>query len=403
MNRESYPRRLYIELVFIGFAVVMGMGLATSFLPLLARDIDPTGVLVGFVVSAWFLSRLFVELPAGIISDRIGRRKLLIIGVGLSVVGAFLCSQAKIIYVLILGRAIWGLGAGLFFMNVTALIIDIFESKARGNALGIFNGLEFIGSFIGAPIGAFLAGVVSYSNVFYFTVVLILSSFTVALTSRGLKAVKANPGMQAHLSIRQTFSNLKNWSILLVCVTTFFRMFVMQGIFSTVFELFLNNPPLSFPVAYIGIVLSLRTGGQVVSTMSSGFLADRFGRKRITMAGFLIDAGCLAAFTLISRLEMFVVLGFVEGIGEGLVFTSLIVLLSDIAPQSVRGGALGLYRTFMDLGGFFGPMVLLMVYNLSPHASFIAALGINLANVTLLLFLRMKPSAKEKEAASTKT
>jgi MFS family permease len=45
--------------------------------------LDPSGVFVGFVVSAWFLSRVFIELPAGIISDRIGRRKLLITGVGL--------------------------------------------------------------------------------------------------------------------------------------------------------------------------------------------------------------------------------------------------------------------------------------------------------------------------------
>jgi len=391
-----------MELVFIGFAVVMGMGLATSFLPLLARDIDDTGVLVGFVVSAWFLSRLFVELPAGIISDRIGRRKLLITGVGLSVAGAFLCSQAKIIYVLILGRAIWGLGAGLFFMNVTALIIDIFESKARGNALGIFNGLEFIGSFIGAPLGAFLAGFVSYSNVFYFTVVLILSSFTVALTSKGLRAVKANPGMKAHLSIKQTFSSLRNWGILIVCVTTFFRMFVMQGIFATVFELYLNNN-LSFPVAYIGFILSLRTGGQIIATMSSSMLAEKFGRKRITMAGFLIGAVCFIAFTIVSSLEMLLALGFITGIGEGLAFTSLIVMLSEIAHQSIRGGALGLYRTFMDLGGFLGPMVFMFIYNsLNASFSFYTALAINLFNAVLLIFLRIKPSEKESEATPTK-
>jgi DHA1 family multidrug resistance protein-like MFS transporter len=141
----------------------MGMGLSTSFLPLLASDIDPSGVLVGLVVSAFFFSRVFIEIPAGIISDRIGRRKLLIIGLCLYAIGAFLCAQASVIHILIVGRAIWGLGTASFFMTTTALMIDLFDSRARGTALGIFQGIEFIGNFIGTPIGAFLATVVSYS------------------------------------------------------------------------------------------------------------------------------------------------------------------------------------------------------------------------------------------------
>ena len=115
----------------MGFSIMLGMSLSGSFLPLLAEDLDPSGVLVGLVVSAWFLSRIFIEVPAGIVSDRVGRRKLFIIGVGLSVLGSFLCAQARTIHLLILGRGVWGLGTAFFFMNSTALIIDLFDSKAR--------------------------------------------------------------------------------------------------------------------------------------------------------------------------------------------------------------------------------------------------------------------------------
>ena len=110
---------------------MLGMSLSSSFLPLLANNLDPSGILVGLVVSAWFISRIFMEVPAGIISDRVGRRKLFLIGVGLSVLGSFLCAQARTIYILILGRSVWGFGAALFFMNSTALIIDLFEYRFR--------------------------------------------------------------------------------------------------------------------------------------------------------------------------------------------------------------------------------------------------------------------------------
>ena len=59
MGLRSYPR-LYFEMIIVGFTVIMGMSLGTSFLPILALDLDPSGVLVGLVVSAWFLSRFFI-------------------------------------------------------------------------------------------------------------------------------------------------------------------------------------------------------------------------------------------------------------------------------------------------------------------------------------------------------
>lgn len=61
-------------------------------------------------------------------------------------------------------------------------------------SIGVFYGLEFIGSFLSAPIGAFLAGVVRYSNVFYFTTVLVLSVFTVTLPQKASEKSKQIQG-----------------------------------------------------------------------------------------------------------------------------------------------------------------------------------------------------------------
>ncbi|MFH1179381.1 MAG: MFS transporter, partial [Candidatus Bathyarchaeota archaeon] len=163
--------RVYYELLFVGFSIMTGMSLSSSFLSLLADQLDPSGALVGMVVSAWFLSRIFMELPAGIISDRIGRRKLLVIGLGLAILGPVLCSQATHIYILIIGRSIWGMGTALYFMSNMALLMDILPVETRGSAIGMFQGIENIGSFIGAPVGALLATQFSFTKVFYFTII----------------------------------------------------------------------------------------------------------------------------------------------------------------------------------------------------------------------------------------
>jgi MFS family permease len=161
-------------------------------------------------------------------------------------------------------------------------------------------------------------------------------------------------------------------------------MFIMQGIFSTIFELYLKDE-LLFPLAEIGVIMSLRTGGHVVATISSGYLSNRFGRRNVVMAGFVVDSVCLLSLTVVSGLVPLLMVNFIEGMGEGLVFTSLMVLLSDIVHPSVRGGAIGLYRTFMDMGGFLGPIMFMGVYTgFGSRFAFLLAMCINIVNISLV-------------------
>jgi DHA1 family multidrug resistance protein-like MFS transporter len=400
---RSFPR-VYFELVFVGFIIIMGMGLSSSFLPIFAEELDPSGgILVGLVVSSWFLSRIFVELPGGIISDRIGRRKLLLLGIGLSAVGAAICSQSKSIYMLILGRSVWGLGTSFYFMNNTALIIDLFSPKIRGQALGTFQGVEFIGSFVGAPIGAFLAEFLlargmGYGSVFYFTRVLVLGSLVLALSSRNLKKVDTGRGHGTGAPIGEVLSTLRNLGIAAICIMSLSRMLIMQGIFQTVFELYLKNG-LLYDEIFIGIVISFRTVGHIVAVILAGWLSDRFGRKPILMAGYAIGALSLAAYPFARGFEGFFLVGFLAGFGEGFEFTTLIVLLTDISPPRMRGGAIGLYRTFMSVGGVAGPIVFTSIYDgLGAQSVFFTAVAINVFNAFLLLTIRAdKTRAPEKE------
>jgi MFS family permease len=394
VSLRSYPR-VYYELIFVGFVLIMGMGLSSSFLPILAEELDPSGVLVGLVVSSWFLSRIFIELPGGIISDRVGRRRLLVLGIGLSILGPALCSQARNIYILLIGRTIWGLGTSFYFMNNTALIMDIFSPNIRGRALGTFQGIEFVGSFVGAPIGAFLADFflansMGYTQVFYVTLVLMIASFLIALSSKSLKKVENRGSRTASIPIRQIFGIMGNWSIAAICIMSMSRMLIMQGIFQTVFQLYLNND-LLYTEVYIGFVISLRTAGHILAVILAGMLSDRFGRKPILMAGYVISALTLATYPFIRSLEAFFFVGFFTGVGEGFAFTTLMVLLSDIAPPAIRGGAIGLFRTFMSVGGFLGPIIFASIYDgFGVSYAFLAAVVLNVINLVLLVTIKQE-------------
>jgi MFS family permease len=356
----AYPRIYYIML-FIGFSLVMGMGLASAFLPILALDLDPSGILVGYVMSAWFLARVFIELPSGVISDRIGRRRLFIVGIALAAIGSLVCATASSIYLLIIGRGLWGFGAALFFLNNTAILLDLFKAEIRGRALGTFQGIEFVGSLIGAPIGAFLASVIGYLAVFYVTFAVSCVSLILAFTSKQLKEIEQSTvGSTIEPSIQSSLKSLMDWNILGVCMVCFSRMFIMVGVMATVFPLYLYET-LGFDVNLIGVISAVRTGGFIIATVASGFFSDRWGRKTVILAGLLIEIPCLVIYTLLYSVDLILLLGIIDALGAGLVSATLTVFLSEIVQPQFRGISIGLYRTFMDVGGITGPIIFIAI------------------------------------------
>jgi len=384
MGLKSYPM-IYFELMFTSLTLIMGMSLSSAFLPIFANELDPSGVLVGFVVSAWFFSRIFTELPSGVLADRFGRRKLLMGGLVISAVGAFICSIADFIYPLIIGRAIWGLGTALFFMGNTALILELFKSTMRGRALGVFQGIEFTGSFIGAPIGAFMAEIIGYKRVFSLAFMLILCSFSVAFISKGLRQMGNKKIEGQSLSLKKTFSSLRSLSLIAICINSLSRSLIAMGAISTILPLYLNHQ-LGISVELIGVVMSLRTAGIIVATMTSGYLSDIFGRKPMIMLGILMEICSLYLYTLPSSFEMFLPVGFLGGFGGGMTLTSLIVLLSEAVPAKFRGGAIGMYRTFMDIGGFIGPPLFMILFSsLGTYVTFLSAIAILALNIALMM------------------
>ncbi len=394
MELKSYPR-IYFELIFVGFTLFMGMRLPAAFLPIFADELDPTGVLVGFVVSAWFFSRIFIELPSGVLADRLGKRRLLIGGLALSAVGAFVCSMANSIYLLILGRTIWGLGTALFFMSNMAVILDLFKSSMRGRALGTFQGIEFIGSFIGAPIGGFIVGFIGYTGVFSLAFLLMICSLSVASISKDLRKVDTSRREGSQVSVKEAVLSLGTWGLAAICISNFLRMLIMMGIMSTVFPLYLNYQ-LGISVEYIGIIMSLRTVGYILSTVTSGYLSDMFGRKPMIISGTLLQIGCMYAYALLPSFELLLLIGLFDGFGGGMSFTSLIVLLSEIVPAQIRGGAIGMYRTFMDIGGLTGPPVFMLMFTgMGSYITFLTAMAILALNIALVVTIKArKPKSK---------
>jgi len=389
---KSYPK-VYFRLIVAGFSIVMALGLTKAFLPIMAVELDPRGTLVGLVTSSWFFARAFVEIPSGLIIGKLGRRNLLITGLLLSTFAPIISVFSNNIYMLMVGMTIWGLGGGLFFMSSTVAVFDLFETGKRGKAMGALQAVELIGSFMGAPIGAIIAGIWGFPPVFSVASLVVSLGLIATFASREIRNLDVNPSNDLRLKpFADIVSCLRNRRLVAVSFINMSRMLVIQGVFFTVLQLHLNTE-LNMSIEAIGLVLGCRTGGIMMSTIASGFVAERTGSKPLIAASLIAEACCLCLFPIVTSLEQVMLLATVGGIASGFIFTSLTVVMSELVAPSVRGVALGVYRTFMDVGGIVGPIMFAFLYTVyAAWTAFLAAALVFLFCVLVLAIVRHEPN-----------
>jgi MFS family permease len=355
---RSYPR-IYYLMMLMGFALIAGGGMGRAFLPLLSRDLDPSGLWVGFAMSSYHFARTFLEIPSGYISDKMGRRLPVIIGLGLGALGALLCSLATSIGVLILGRSLWGIGAALYFTNNLAFVIDLVQPGLRGRALGTLHSIEMLGSLLGQPVGAMLAEVIGFTAVFTVSSLSIGGGFLFALLSRELKQVPkpTATSTRAAFSLRRI---LRNRGLITISLVRMCRMILTMGLMMTVFPLFLHDD-IHLTVGLIGVALSLRSIGFIFTTLLGGYLADRVGAKRTAGLGILLESTAFLMFTLVTQLPVIYLMAFIGGLGGGLFQIAVAVLMTQYVGQDQVGTGVGVYRTFQDTGSVIGPILMIFI------------------------------------------
>jgi MFS family permease len=170
-------------------------------------------------------------------------------------------------------------------------------------------------------------------------------------------------------------------------------MFVMNGVMSTVFPLYLHET-LGFDVSIIGLVTAARTGGFTAATLLSGHISHRIGQKKTIMLGLIIEALCIYGYTVVDALGFIIPLGIIDGLGAGLVSVTLTVLLSYIVKSEFRGISIGLFRTFLDMGGIVGPIFFMaLVGDINTRAAFYG--GAIMLLIMALLLLTIKQESTE--------
>ncbi len=357
-----YSRAYYI-LCTLGFLVILAGNVGNPFLPIYAAELGANELVIGIVMSCFFISRTFIEIPAGYISDRIGYRYPLILGFAASTLAAGVAAVAVTPFHLMVARALWGVGSALFFNVSMNVVVNMVASEDRGEAMGIFQGIEFTGSFMGAPIGGLLAAVFGFRVVFAVSAGILLITVVVMTISKELRTVTSREAVQAQRGgtrngdLRDSLKAIRNFVFGVVCLTGFLRMFAMMGIFSTIAPIYLNVA-LGFDVATIGVLMGFRSVGMSAANFLAGRIARIVGKAWVFVVSLLFVSVSTLMILFFPSFWSQASLFLLGGAASGILMPLLPVTIAEVVDPSVRGTAIGFFRTSFDVGAIIAPIAL---------------------------------------------
>lgn len=342
------------------------MGVISPVLPLFShQEFGVNRTQVGLAVGIFGVGRLFVSVPAGYLTQRFGRRFVLIMGTGINTLGAIMVAISFNYRWLLGWRMVSGIGSTMATTGISVILRDLSNPDNRARYLSLHELSILVAQSIGPIIGGFMGDHLGLRAPFYLQGVLMLTGVIVVIfgvpetrptggsstagrsASRGDSA-GAGPGAYRRLLLNSGFILVGLLGMMIVANRQGGRFSVMP----------LYGEGKGFRPSQLGIFIALTHVPQFFTTLAAGFLADRFGRKvTILPAVALISLGILL-FIYTTSFSGLIISGVLLGLGEGLAGPPLVAFFADIAPPGLEGVTMGLFRTFGGLGSLVGAILL---------------------------------------------
>lgn len=347
-------------------ALVGGMyGQERTVLPLLAADefglTRYTGVLT--FVLAFGATKAVANYAAGALSDRYGRKPVLVAGWVIALPVPLLLIWAPSWGWVIAANVLLGLNQGLTWSTTVVMKIDLVGPARRGLAMGLNEAAGYLAvaatalatGYIAARYGLhpepFLLGVA------YAALGLGLSTLVVRETRDHARLEAAShTGPNGELRSREIFA-LTSFREPTLSAASHAGMVnnLMDGLAWGLFPLMFAAAGL--PVARIGVLAALYPAVWGFGQLVTGALSDRTGRKPLIVAGQLVQAAALALVAIGETFDVWVVAVALLGAGTALVYPTLLATIGDVAHPAWRARAVGVYRLWRDGGFVVGALV----------------------------------------------
>ena len=302
--------------------------------------------LVGFLVGIYSLTQMILQMPFGILSDKIGRKKTMLIGLLIFIFGSLICAFSHDIYMMLLGRMLQG--AGAIGGVATAMISDFIIEENRGKAMAImgsFISLSFASSMVISPLMSAKWGL---SSLFYLSVA--LSALCIVL----LYSVVPKENKITHHNQKTPFLHLiRQKNLALMNITNCMQKMLMSIAFLSIPIILVKH--LGFHENKLWTVYTPSMIAGFIAMGFAGSLGEKKGlAKQILLLGVVFFICSYILFNLANSINLFIIAIIIFFIGFNLHEPIMQSCASKFCKVHEKGAALGLFNAFGYAGSFIG-------------------------------------------------
>jgi MFS transporter, ACDE family, multidrug resistance protein len=398
MEKKLYPT--IVILCLVPFIMVLGNSMLIPVLPKIQKELHIGLVQVGLFITVFSIPAGIVIPFAGMLSDRIGRKRimfpaLLIYGIGGLLAGLFAVLFKDKAFPYIIGaRIIQGIGAGGTYQLGMALAGDLIQSSERSKILGLLEAANGLGKVISPLAGAAVALITWYMPFFVYGVLAIPIGFLILfVVKEDIQKLKQQvQPIPKYFQDLLKISKTKGIPLFIAFGSGFLALFALFGLLSLFSDIL--EKQFKIPIFPRGLILGI----PVLVMAITAYILGTVMQKQITrilkwgaVIGLFFLAAGLVLFCPVKNVWWLTIAASILGLGTGAILPSLNTLITSSAPKTERGLVTCLYGTVRFFGVAIGPPLFGLAEKTSKPPIFFSTAGVCILFGLLFLFL-VKPS-----------
>ena len=354
-------RQALITLCLAGFVGNISFSLLFPVLPYYAQDMGASPFEVGLILASYSYVTAIALVPFGLLSDKIGHRKMLIAGLILYTLVPLLYPLANNLPQLGLIRAFHGFACAVFSPAAIALTLDTSTQDHWGEALGWFTTATQSALVVGPALGGLLLSYYGVKAVFYTCSIIPLLGLIFAI----FRLTTIQPAGAKEVISSGLWSWLKQ-PIIFAGLTAPLFFTIGSGTILTFMPL--HSQGLGISKTGAGIIIATVYIGSALLRVPGGKLSDKIGRKPVILLGLMVSFAAMLSISFMNSFPGLIVAAIFYGVGMGIAMPASYTLVADLTPPEVRGLTMGITSSFLHGGLALGPTVMGIVASVSNYA-----------------------------------
>ncbi|NVM19039.1 MAG: MFS transporter [Candidatus Lokiarchaeota archaeon] len=341
-------------------------------------------IMTGFIVGVYSMVHIPSNIIFGRLVDKLGRNKLISIGVFLDGVSMLLYAVARDPLFLLFGRIVHGIGGGFGGPATMAYISDATSQRRSGRGMALYGMSIGFSNLIGFLLGGLVAQIIGESSLFFIMAIVL---FIMSFTSFFLPSIY-QPSKEK-IKFREEFKIFRRAVLRKSMISPYFSILAMMfnmGIVTAVYTLMLEHA--EYTVGQTGMILSIMVIFSILIHYPAGLLSDKIGFIKVMLIGLILIASAFGIFMISFEVPIPMIGMIFLGLGHGLIFPSSAGAVKEKTKDSESGVATGTFYALIVAGVAIGAPISGHFYEYyTEQITLLVGIIVPLIVVAILLFI----------------